>query len=235
MLAAFAEKAIAGLVFSALIVGSATYFGQAFIFDPLILIFFIAIAITFRRNIDLLTICSLFIADRAVEELMWRFLENTIWFKIPSYLIFGLICFFMSKGLLRIYITSFFLVAVAAELYWFLTDYKAPFILWYCFGLTTSVVLRRCLRMRTFWLIEINPRFSPQPLALDTHLLFANAAFIVSSSLSVFEFYIRHFTGQKVMVVYTLFPYFNHTISVFMLYMIVVQSISHLKTQELSA
>lgn len=233
---AFAEKTVSGLVFSALIVGIASYFGQSSIFDPIILLSFIAIAASFRRNIDLVSICSIFIAERALEELMWRFLENTIWFKIPSYLILFIICVYFSSGLIRHYSIFFLSIAMSMETYWFFIDYNAPFIMWYCYMFTLLVVIRRFLRMRVFWLIELNPKLSPSPLALDSQLLLANAAFIFSSSFAVFEFYIRHLTPfSSVKVVYNLFPYFNGTLSVFILYVIVIQSIAHLRSLELNA
>ncbi|BDX07346.1 hypothetical protein [Planctobacterium marinum] len=236
MLLAFAEKTLSGLVFSALVVGIASYFGQASIFDPIILICFIAIAIAFRRNIDLVSICSVFIAERALEELMWRFLENTIWFKIPSYFILIIICLFLSNGLIRLYSISFLTLAASIEAYWYFTDYNAPFVIWYCYLLTILIVIRRFLRMRVFWLIEVNPKWSPTPLALDSQLLLANIGFIVSASLMAFEYYVRHLTGfSDLVVVYNIFPYFNHTLSMFMIYMIIVQSIQHLKAIELEA
>ena len=236
MLLAFAEKTLSGLVFAALVVGIATYFGQPFIFDPIVLICFIAIAIAFRRNIDLLSICSVFIAERALEELMWRFLENSIWFKVPSYLILVVVCIYLSNGFIRAYSITFLTVAASVETYWYITGYDAPFILWYCYLITILVVVRRFLRMRVFWLIEVNPKWSPSPLALDSQLLLANAAFIISSSLAVFEFYVRHLTEfNNVLYVYNFFPYFNGFLSVFMLYVIIVQSISHLKSIELEA
>ncbi len=90
--------------------------------------------------------------------------------------------------------------------------------------------------MRVFWLIELNPKWEPAPLALDSQLLLANAGFIISSSLAVFEFYIRHLTSYKeVLYVYNFFPYFNGILSVFILYVIIIQSILHLKAIELEA
>ena len=236
MLLAFAEKTLSGLVFSALVVGIATYFGQALVFDPIILIAFIAIALVFRRNIDLVSICCIFIAERALEELMWRFMEYTLWFKVPAYLIFFCIAVLMSSGILRTFAVFIFTAGISIELYWELTDYKAPAVLWLFYFLTINIVVRKFLRMRTFWLIEVNPKLEPRPLALDSQLLLANIGFILLNSANIIEYWIRHLTPYNNMLVfYNSFSHLSHALSVFMLYMIIVQSIQHLRELELSA
>lgn len=233
---AFAEKTLSGLVFSALVVGIATYFGQPFIFDPIVLMAFVAIAIAFRRNIDLVSICAIFIAERGLEELMWRFMEYTISFKIPFYLVFLLIPLFFCKGPLRLLLTAFVTTGIFIELYWHLTSYDAPKILWNFYLLAIAIIIRRVLIMRTFWLIEMNPRLEPKPIALDSQLLIANAGFIVLHCLMIAEYWLRHILQlSDLLYVYYSFSYITHILSMFMLYMIVVQSIYHLREIELSA
>lgn len=233
---AFAEKTISGLIFSALIVGVMSFFGQASIFDPIILIAFIAIALAFRRNIDLLSICAIFIAERGLEELMWRFLDYTIWFKIPCYLIFFILAYWHSKGTLRQFVVTFYSIAIAIETYWYLTSYTAPAVMWLFYFLTVNIIIRRLLRDRTFILIEINPKFDPRPLSLDSQLLLANIGFIVINASNIIEYWIRHLTNYSdIVILYNIFPYVSHLLSLFMLYMIVIQSIYHLKELELNA
>ena len=236
MLTAFAEKPLTGLIFSALAVGITSYFGQAAIFDPLILIAFICIALVFRRNIDLLSICCILIAERALEELMWRLLDYTIWFKIPGYILCIALTLLVTNGFLRYYCLAFFSLAAASEMYWYATAYPAPKIIWFCYTLLILIVIRKCLRMRVFWLIELNPKLTPTPLYLDSKLLLANAAFMVTTSLLVFEYYLRHLVQlQDILYVYHAYPFANHIISIFILYMLIVESISHLKNIELQA
>lgn len=236
MLLAFAEKTLSGLVFSALVVGIASYFGQAEIFDPIILLSFIAIGLAFRRNVDLLSICAIFVAERGLEELMWRFLDFSIWFKIPSYLIFFALAVWHSKGNLRYFAVAFYSLGIGIETYWYLADYNAPNVMWLFYFLTVNIIIRKLLRMRTFLLIEINPKLDPRPLSLDSQLLLANIGFIIFNSANIVEYWIRHLTPFKdVLFFYSNFSYVSHLLSLFMLYMIVIQSIHHLKRIELDA
>lgn len=236
MLLAFAEKTLSGLVFSALVVGIASYFGQPFIFDPIVLIAIIAIAFFFRRNTDLLTICGAIIIERGIEELMWRFLENSIWFKIPMYLILVITCWFFSKGLSKVLLMLFFAFTIASELWWQIIDYKAPYILWQSYTLTAAVVLARYLKMRAFWLIEINHKWDVKPIYLDTQLIWVANAYILLYGFVVLEYFVRHIGGYKdVVVIYTLYPYIGSSLAIYALYMIIVQSVYHLKGLELDA
>lgn len=236
MLLAFAEKTLSGLVFSALIVGTASYFGQAEIFDPIILLSFIAIALAFRRNVDLVSICSIFIAERGMEELMWRFLGDTIWFKIPCYLIFLLIPIFLASGPLRSALTFFVLTGIGVEIYWWATEYPAPDLVWGFYLLSIGVITRKVLRMRVFWLIELRPTLEPKVLPLDSQLLIANAISIGLVCLMISEYWLRHiFDIPDLLYVHSAFPYIAHIVSIFIVYMLVVQSIQHLQSLELNA
>jgi len=233
---AFAEKTLSGLVFSALVVGIATYFGQAFIFDPIVLLAIIAIAFFFRRNIDILSICGVLIFIKGLEELMWRFLENTIAFKIPSYLILFICCLFLGRGLLRVYALSFLSLAVFSELWWYFTEYKAPYILWHCYMATVCVFVLRFMKMRTFWLIEINPKWETRPIFLDNQIMLVQKLFLILYSLVTFEYYLRHLLGFKdILIIYKLFPYIGSSLAIYTLYMIILQSVMHLKNIELNA
>lgn len=233
---AFAEKTLSGLVFSALVVGIATYFGQPFIFDPIVLIAIIAIAIFFRRDTDLLTICSVIIAERVLEELMWRFLENEIWFKIPGYLILLILALTLFRGWLRFYLIAFYVCAVAAEVNWFLSEYKAPYILWPSFTLMEAALLARFFKMRAFWMIEFNSKLNVRPLVLDVQLIYTFYVFVLLYSLYTFEYYIRHILGYtEVTYIYYSYPYIGAALALFKLWLVLVQSIEHLRSVELDA
>lgn len=233
---AFAEKTLSGLVFSALVIGIATYFGQPFIFDPIVLIAILAIAIFFRRNLDLLTICSVIVAERTFEELMWRFLENELWFKIPCYFALVILGYTLSRGKLRVYLMVFYLMAIASELYWYYTDYSAPYILWPCFTLLEAVLLARFFKMRVFWIIEFNPKLEVKPIALDSQLIMIFYAFICLYSLYTLEYYVRHLLGfTEITYIYYAYPYIASCLSLYTLWQIIVQSVEHLRTVELDA
>lgn len=233
---AFAEKTLSGLVFSALVVGIATYFGQPFIFDPIVLMAIIAIAFFFRRNSDLLTICAAIIAERGLEELMWRFLENSVWLKIPTYLILIIICWFFSRGLTRGLLLFFFLVVVSSEVWWHLTGYEAPYILWHCYTLGAAVIVARYLKMRPFWLIEINHKWDLKPIYLDTQLIAVAYGYAVLYGLVTLEYLVRHILGfREVVLIHTMYPYIGSSLAIFTLYMIIVQSVYHLRGLELNA
>ena len=233
---AFAERTLTGLVFSALVIGIATYFGEPFIFDPIVLIAIGAIAIFFRRNLDLFTICSAIVAERAFEELMWRFLENTIWFKIPTYFILVILAYMLSRGIFRMYLMSFFAIAISAEIYWFFINYKSPYILWPCFTIIEAVALARYFKMRAFWLIEMNPKLEVKPILLDTQLILTFYAFVIIYSLYTFEYYLRHLFGYSDLTsVYYAYPYLASGIAIYKLYLIVLNSVDHLRAIELDA
>ena len=235
MLLQFAEKTISGILVAVLCVALITAFGQEFIFDPLILSAFLGIAFLFRRNKDLVFICAIFIIERGVEEIVWRLLQNTLWFKVPGYLLFIAISYWCAKGALRLYAMSFFTLSFAIEGYWYLTDYhRIPFTLLACYMVCASLVVRYALRRRVFWHIAMFGKMGT-PVNFDFQLLRANAGFILLHSAATIEFYIREFFAINLAYVYNANVYVCQTLSLFIIYMLIIESISHLKNRELHA
>ena len=233
---AFTEKTIAGMVFSILVAAVATYFAQPTVFDPIVLICIAAIGIFFRRNIDLLTICAAIVAERAFEELMWRVLENTLMYKVPAYIVFLIAAYWLSKGLLRYGLMAFVAIGIAAEAYWYLTDYKAPYVVWMYLTLIEAIALARFFKMRAFWLLEINHKMRVKPIVLDTQLIIAFYGFAILYGLVIIEYYIRHILGFKeVTAVFEATRFIASSLAIYKLYLIILHSIEHLKSIELDA
>lgn len=235
MLLAFAERAITGVVFSALLVGGAAYLGNSTFFDLLALIGFVSIALVFRRNRDLLTLSGIFILERAAEELAWRTMDNSVLFKIPLYLLFLGLAGSLADGKLRAFLIVVLSSSIVAEIYWHMTSYNAPYILWMNYMIAATLLVRHAIVRRSFWLIDLTGK-SGSSLDLEVKLLGANSAFFFLYSLAIVEYFLRHLFGLKeILIIHYSFPYLSQSITLFILYMLVVESVRYLKTQELKA
>ncbi len=132
MLFEFAEKTIAGVIFAIICLALAYFFGQENLFDPIIIITFIAVSLFFRRNKDLVLVCLIFIVERGMEELVWRTLQNEIWFKLPAYLLFIYCSYSFARGALKWIGVLFFVFSFAVEIYWYFSTDRIPFTLLSC-------------------------------------------------------------------------------------------------------
>lgn len=234
MLLEFAEKTIAGIMFAAICVSLASYFGHAELFDPIIVVTFLAIALLFRRNRDLVFVCMIFVIERGLEELVWRTLQNDIRFELPAYLFFVYVSYVCAQGALRWFALVFFVASMAIDVYWHFTAEWAPFTLLTCYMMAASIVVRYALMRRVFWQIDIFDK-SGTPMPLDIMLLRANACFIALHALVTVEYYARWFIDWDIDYLYYANSYIAHGLSVFILYMVVVESLRHLGTVELNA
>jgi hypothetical protein len=234
MLFQFAERTIAGIVFAAICVSLITYFGQAELFDPIILVTFIAIGLAFRRNRDLVFVCMIFVVERGMEEMMWRTLQNELWFKLPAYLLFIYISYAFCRGSLRWIALLFFSASLAIEVYWYYTADWIPFTLLTCYMVAAALLVRYALRRRVFWQINMfSKRGSPMPL--DRMLLNANAGFIALYLLMAIEIYLSELTNIPIFYVYDAFTPVAQGLSLFIIYMVIIESVRHLKAVELHA
>lgn len=237
MLLQFAEKTVVGIVFSILVIALAFFFGNPFFFDPVLLVAFVAIALFFRRNKDLVVICAIFVTERGLEEMAYRTLQNEFWFKLPTYLIFCLVVWLFSRSgdWLRWFAIGFLSFALVTELFWYATNYNAPMIVWTCTLFTLTVAVRWSLRRRTFWMIHLFKK-SGQSLLLDRQLIIATMSYLTLHIVMVLEFYVRHLLGfSNVTTIYYSYQYIASVINVFILYNIVIESIRHLNSLEMPA
>lgn len=234
MLFEFAERTIAGIIFAVICVALFNFFGQSELFDLIILVSFISIALFFRRNRDLLFICLILIAERGMEELMWRTLENDLWVKIPSYLIFMIIGYQFARGGLRWFSILFFGVSLAVEAYLHQTIEDVPFTLFSAYVVAAAILVRHALRRRVFWQINLWGKRGT-PMILDNKLLDANASFIALYVAFIAEIYISFLSKVYMDYIYQAFPYISQCISLFIVYNILLESLRHLRSVELHA
>jgi len=232
---ALTEKTLYAMIFAITVVSIATFFDGLVVVDGINIACFVAIAVFFRRNVDLLSICCIYIAERGLEEVMWRITEYTLWFKVPFYLTLFLLVMWQSKGVFRLIFGAFFLAGMSIEAYWYISEYQAPMVMWHYYMLTINLLVRRLLMNRTFLLIELNPNLQPKPLVLDSQLILAQVLFISLNMASITEYWLRHLTEYNPLFVHSMTSSVVMALNLFILYNLVAQSIQHLRDLELRA
>lgn len=231
-----AEKTISGILFAVACSAAMFNFGNPVIFDPLIAVVLVIVALIFRRDRNLLSILAIVASLKIVEEVTWLLFDNTLQIKIPLYLFMLLLIPFFSDGGMKAYLFCFVGFAAITEIFWYWVDYPAPGIFWQVWVCFISAVARRAMSVRVSWVIDLTGRSDIDFLTLDRHLFNLFSVLLIFYSLITTEYYIRHILGlHQVTLLYYASSYFAGTTSAFAIYVIIVESIKQFKLQELNA
>lgn len=234
--AKIAERTLTGVIFAVSCTMAVMHFGQSQIFDPLVMLVAISIAIIFRHDRNLLSLLLIIVAEKAIEEITWQLFDNILLIKIPLYIFLLTIVPRFSSGWLRVYLLLFVGSAITAEIYWYITGYSAPWIFWQVWMCVLAVIARRAIGVRVFWMIELFKSDKYDFMRLDDHMYNVFSVLIAFYSLVTIEYYLRHFLDlEHITYAYYSLSYFTSFTSSFVIYMLVVESFKHLKGLELDA
>lgn len=215
-----------------LIVG-AYAFGSPLIFDRALVVALVATLLICRNNINLLGVVVIFLVHRVADELLWLFNEFTeeIIVKALFYTIV-LACYRVVKDepVHKIIAPIIWIVAVASEVFWYITDYPAPKILWTVKMIALQLVTVRALFYRTYY----TKQWLPQPgvtglyevefIAINVFL-----AGIWINYIYILEYVFRHIFGINSTYIYYAYPYLIQGLAAYMLWVIIVENISATK------
>jgi hypothetical protein len=138
--------------------------------------------------------------------MLWLMDKQTVVIKCSIYLSAGVIFYHLRSDKLAKFSFSLLLCMVAAELYWWSTDYdKTPLITYHTGILIENVVVRHFLLIRpdAFNFYSKNLR----RVSIDRKLYNLTGLFTFTVAVLVIEYFLRHITNFQVLVVYNAYPY----------------------------
>jgi hypothetical protein len=231
--------------------GDMFLFSQYVHFDQIIIFVTFISAITFRKNLDILT-CLMFVLLAQIScELIFSFSQNTLVWKVAGYLGVAFCLVISKRDSMTKFMIPIFVLSLFSEFYWLYIDYEGPEIYWSLIQLGIYLLARYLIIIRftlTVQVMDIASYFlshigsmkyqklidrveqNLEPIDLDRYLKFVFSIPIVIEGLNVLEYIIRHNTALNPLLIYSIYPYVIQVFGIVTLF--VVTFFSHISNQQ---
>ena len=190
-------------------------FGDADTFDRLFVGVLIFTLITCRNNIDIVTLLVIIFLQRIIQELAWATLSDGEVLKELLYSLVFVTMYALRHDPLVKWLGSVIVLALCAEIYWYLTDYPAPQLYWHL-TLLISCLLTRYMIFSRLELVQKYLTRQSQSTNLDWIFYKLAGTTAIVHVAAIFEYLIRHVLGMsQVLFIYYSYPYIVHGIATF--------------------
>lgn len=204
-------------------------FGYAQYYDRLFIIFLFGLICFNIHNANIISIALIFLFERSLEEIVF-FSSSYLFIKPLIYLLsLWLIKLFWYDKLIRRVILPTVIICIISEIYWCLTDYKAPRIHSYIAMLMLNMATRHLIFLRIpifrkFQRLAFIKSTVTQPLkhtSVDMQLYSLAMVNIVVVTTMIAEYLLRHLTPLKPLFIYNFYSETVHILSAATLFFIV--------------
>ena len=205
-----------------LIAGAIYTYGNGILFSQLYLGTLAFIAILCYRDINILGVLALSVIVHLIINIAWLFISDALLNKALIYLMLMITLWLLKEEDHRSYITAILAASLLSELYWFITDYNAPRLHWYCLLINLNMLLRHFLLTRVFITSHFFPKYS-QSLHLDFALRNLVLLYIILHELMILEYLLRHLLGWDITLIWELSSYLFHGLSTYAIWLIATE------------
>lgn len=206
-------------------------FNDSYIFNMVFVTLMILLCMLHSGHSDLVSLFFLLIISRVTVVIFFNighveFLVSSFTFRLVVYSSIGLLAFYLRYQSLSKIIGLLYLITIPAEIYWYMTDYEAPFIGYYFIGIAISMSLKLGLLMRP---VIFRSWGNVRSNNLDYNISEVFFLTALVDVLMIIEYLIRHIFGKNILVVYNAYEYLQHTCSMLVVFLILYYAVSHPK------
>jgi len=213
ILRAYLPKLLTALFGGIFVAAGIFTFGNALVFDRLFLGVIIFTAILCRRDVNVLSVTAIIFLQHIVEELAWLYLPSGYLIKAIVYIAgFCLVYYFWYDWTSKILLLCVVLGA-STEIYWFVIEYDPPQTFWYVCIIMICISIRHLVFLRVN-VVESFISKKAKSINLDWVLYKINGVVIITQTIVLFEYYLRHILGfQNALFAYYSLAYVIHALS----------------------
>ncbi|PAJ75768.1 hypothetical protein CJF42_03360 [Pseudoalteromonas sp. NBT06-2] len=193
--------------------------GNAEYFDRIFIVYLIGVASLNTKSVNILTIISILMFERLIEELVFFF--NALYLaKLITYILsMFFIRYFWYDSIVKRLILPVIIVSYVAEVFWYKTGYESPRINFYIGMIWLNIITRHLLFLRVPITQKVISKNVSQT-SLDWQLYSLSKWNIIVIVLMLTEYMIRHLTSFSPLSVYHSYPYTIQLLSVATLFFI---------------
>lgn len=200
-------------------------FGDPFLFDRIFFASLLIIAISFKKDINLLGVTLIIIVERVFEESAYFIIVNSFSLKALTYIACVYALYLRRNDTLFYPIAISLSIIIPTEIYWWMSDYAFLNIHWYVFLIALNLFVRKAISSRCFWTLELLPKSKVQPLKVDFYTYQLALFFIMVNLITLAEYLARHLFSLNSLYVYELYPLMNHILAFIFLFLLADQAI----------
>lgn len=202
-------------------------FNDASLFNLSFACLLVILSIVHSENKNLLSLFLILIVSRVVGEGFALMIGSTmLLIKIGVYALtvtLALLFFYQTLSRLTLLVLAF---TIPVEIYWYISNYSAPQIFFFFLVISQTIVQRYFLFMRAGYFRSWGD-MKPQNLDYNlSELLFASGSV---NLVMIIEYLFRHLTGINLLVIYTVYEYLQHIITMMFVFTILLYTVSHPK------
>ncbi len=199
--------------------------GKPLLFDRVFFASLLIIAFAFRKDINLLGVTTIIIAERILEEIAYLFVPESFALKILTYAVCLFALYLRKQDSIFYVVLISVSILIGAEIYWVITDFKFISTHWYIYLITLNLFVRKAISSRCFWTAEKFPHCVSEPLKIDYYVYQLAAIFIFINLLTLGEYLLRHILAINSLIIYSNYALINHIIASTFLFLLADQAI----------
>lgn len=185
-----------------------------------------------RHNVNVLGVVVILLLERLLEESLWLSLENSLWLKCIIYPLLLAICLRLRYDGMFTLAMSCLLASIAAECYWYASDYaNTPGIYWYNIIICQNLLVRYLIFSRVAYTEQWFKR-KAESTHLDWFVYQITRYYILFNWVMVLEYLVRHLFDVPSLVIYHSYSAALQIVATFTLF-IVFQETSKLLQQHM--
>jgi hypothetical protein len=210
-------------------------FGNPLVFDRLYLGIIIFSAILCRKDINIVAALAIIFLQHLFEELAWLYITAYDIDNIPIYLAGLWVSYYFWYDWVSKILLANSILAICAELFWYLTEYSAPGIAWYLGLMIVCIFVRHFIFNRVSYVDMYFPE-KGRSINLDWMLYKINALLVITQTIIFLEYFVRHILGySNALIAHNYSAYIIQGLSILIIWAAFSESYKQLTPKQLKA
>lgn len=232
----FIQHAISAMLIGVFLALGLYTFGEPLLFDRVFFTALFLLALAFRKDINLLGVTLIIIAERLTEEIGYALILDSLPLKFLTY---GLCLYALTlrrNDMLFFPTLATLLIMISTECYWWQTEYKFLNTHWYAFLIALNLMVRKAISIRCFWTLDnLKKGDKAETLKIDYYIYQMAGAFTLINIAILAEYLLRHVLKLPILVVYEYYPIVTQGLAFLLLFFIADQSIKVTRSKLIQA
>lgn len=209
-------------------------FDTPLLFDVVSVLTFACLALVFRKDIDILSLCIILICNKLVIDGYALASDNDYFWKFLSYGFTAAAFWYTRHDKVTKICTALLALTLAIELYWYVEGYQGPEVYFYFYKIAVFVVVRYALIYRPHGLFSY---FDTQGKILRADWIIYKtkglACFV--ECFMIIEYLIRHTLPVKPILLYEFYPPLMQCLGVWVMWIVFMAAKNNFEKSSVTA
>lgn len=209
-------------------------FTTPFLFDEVSILIFTIIIIFFRQNENIVGLGLILIVAKVTILLLYFSLTNNAYLQSIFFIVSSVAIGWTHTDKINRIIIPIFVTAIAAQIYWQITDFKSPMIYFFFLKISIYLMIRSAIVYRPHFQVK-HGKPNADYIRGDWLIHKAIAVVCVIDCLMVIEYLIRAFTDSDALYLYNSYEYFVQGFGVWVMWVLLREAKEQFEKDSISA